>query len=970
MSERWARIEALVHEALARPAAERGAFLDAECRTDPALRQEVDSLLVQATGAGSFLETPPAVPSLTGRQLGPYRVDAQIGAGGMGEVYRAHDTKLGRDVAIKILPALWTQDPDRLARLGREARMLATLNHPHIGAIYGLEEADGVRGLVLELVDGETLAERIARGSVPIADALRIAAQIADALQAAHDKRIVHRDLKPANIKITTGGTVKVLDFGLAKASAGEHAETTLATRDGAVLGTPAYMSPEQARGETLDQRTDVWAFGCVLYEMLTARRAFGGATASDAMAAVLQGEPDWSALPAATPGRVRRLLIRCLAKDLTRRLHAAADARLEIDDALATPAADATVGPGADRRVGWRGALPWSVAAASLAVAGAVLMLWAPWRQVFAPEPLQLSTELDPDVPLPIGRSYGANAILSPNGAVVAFVGRKGAGGSTQLYIRRLRQLQAAPLPGTDDAGSPFFSPDGQWIAFFAGGKLKKISVTEGGASTLCAAPAGRGGAWGEDDTIAFAPDTQSRLLRVSAEGGAPEPLTSLAEGEASHRWPQVLPGGRAVLYTASRSPASYKDANLVVQPLPTGAPKVVWSGGYYGRYLPSGLGSPKRAEREGGHLVYIHDGTLFAVPFDLDRLTVTGQPVPALEGVTSNATSGGAQFAVSASGTLMYLAERSTRLAAPIYSMDHQGKTTPLWATPVNWFNLRVAPDGSGLAMQIDGQTSDIWVWARDHLSQLTFDKPNATRPVWTPDSRRLVFSSTRENQATPNLWWQRADGTGKAERLTTSNNTQHPASWDRSGKFLAFEELNPQTGWGVMILTMEGDEASGWKPGRSTVFLNGPTAELDPMFSPDGRWIAYVETMPEPGLPEVFVRPFPGPGEKRQISAGGGSSPTWSHTSHEIFYGVKGQIMVAAYTVEGDSFRAKTPRPWSEGRYMVRSGRPFDLYRDGERFALAPAERTPPEKKQDYLLFFNFFDELRRIAPVTKR
>ncbi|MDO8679764.1 MAG: protein kinase [Acidobacteriota bacterium] len=902
-----------------------------------------------------------------GTRLGPYEVLSLLGAGGMGEVYRAKDSKLKREVALKVLPADVAKDRERLARFQREAEVLASLNHPHIAQIYGLEQAGDTFALVMELVEGEDLAQRIARGPVPLDEALPIARQIAEALEAAHEQGIIHRDLKPANVKVRADGTVKVLDFGLAKAmapagAAGANAmnSPTLsihATEAGLILGTAAYMSPEQAAGKAVDKRSDLWAFGVVLLEMLTGRQVFAGETVSHVLAAVLRAEPDWSALPANTPPPIRRLLRRCLDKDRKRRLDSVADARLEIDDAL-TPIGETGTVSESTQGAAWRRALPWAVAAAGLVVAAVAITLWVPWRKASPPAPLRLSTELGADVSLTVG--LGDATSLSPDGAVIAFVAQKSGGGSPQLYVRRLTQLQATPLSGTDDAESPFFSPDGQWIAFFAGGKLKKIAVTGGATVTLCDAPDDRGGAWGEDGTIVFLPNTRGSLMRVSSAGGTPEPLTSLAEGEATQRWPQVLPGGKAVLFTSSGATVAYDDANLVVQALPTGARTVVQRGGYHGRYLPS------------GHLVYLHAGTLVAAPFDLERLAVTGPPVPALEGVTSNADTGGAQFAVSASGTLVYLPGHSTGSGLPIHWMDHEGKTPPLRATPANWSNLLFAPDGRRLAIQIlERSTNDIWVyeWARDTLTRLTFDPANDLKPVWTPDGRRLVFASARADQAMPNLYWQRADGTGDAQRLTESKNLQWPASWHPSGTVLAFEEQTPQTATDLMILPLEGDEASGWKPGKPTVFLNSPFTEREPMFSPDGRWLAYISN--EFGRPEVYVRPFPGPGGKWQISTGGGSYPTWSQTKRELFYGTpNGQIMVAPYAVEGDSFRAEKPRLWSEGRHVVRGlTRMFDLHPDGERVALAPAAQTSGVKQDHVTFLFNFFDELRRIAPVTK-
>jgi serine/threonine-protein kinase len=592
------------------------------------------------------------------------------------------------------------------------------------------------------------------------------------------------------------------------------------------------------------------------------------------------------------------------------------------------------------------------------------VLMRWAPWRGVAPIAPLHLSVELGSDVSLS-SSAVGAAAIVSPDGAVVAFVAQK-EGGRPQLYVRRLNQLQATPLSGTEEADGPFFSPDGQWIAFFASGKLKKISVTGGLPVTVCDdAPSGRGGAWAEDGTIVFSPfeGRGVRLMRVPSSGGKAEPVTSLAEGEITQRWPQVLPGGKAVLYTSSVSPGDFSEANLVVQSLAGGERKVVQRGGHHGRYVPS------------GHLVYMHGGKLMAVRFDLDRLESLGAPVPALEGIASNADTGGAQFAVSASGTLVYLPGRSTSSGALIHWMDRTGKTSPLRTTLVNWSNLQFAPDGRRLAMQIAGPgPSDIWLfeWEREGLTQLTADPAFDSKPVWSPAGGAIGFASGRADKSTLNLYWQRADGTGDAQRLTASTNEQRPASWHRSGSYLAFEERNPTTGWDLMILPMEGDDQRGWSPGTPTVFLNTSFAEREPMFSPDGRWVAYQSN--ESGRPEVYVRPFPGPGRQSKISTDGGTYPTWSRTKPELFYGASGQIMVAPFVVKDDAFHAEKPRPWSDGRYVDRAGnRGFDLHKDGERFAIAflPVPPVPTGARQDKVVFiFNFFDELRRIAPSTKK
>jgi serine/threonine-protein kinase len=984
-SERWRRIEELCHATLAHTAEKRAAFLAQACAGDDVLQHEVESLLAEESNAAGFMSVPAAAVAATtgrrgaagtlvGQQVGSYAIRSLLGVGGMGEVYRAHDDVLGREVAIKVLPSEFTADLDRRARLEREARTLATLNHPHIGAIYGLEDANGVRALVLELVEGETLAERIALAAgqsgagLPLADAIAIARQIADALDAAHTKGIIHRDLKPANIKITPEGVVKVLDFGLAKvASIDASAPDQLESRAGVILGTAAYMSPEQARGHSVDKRGDIWAFGCVLYEMVAGRRAFSGETVSDTLARILEREPDWSLVPATTPAFIRRLLLRCLTKDPKQRQRDIGDVRIELSaiDETLPAVSDTTVAftTPAKIRTAW---LRWGALVALASVLALTLLRWAPWRVtvvVPAAAPLRLSATLAEDAALaPFNVQFGDATILSPDGTMVAFVGQKAAGSTPQLYTRQLDQLQATPLLGTDDALSPFFSPDGRWIGFFAGQKLKKIATSGGAVVTLSDAPSPRGGAWSEDDTIVFSPDQMpgTRLLRVSSAGGEAEPLTSLAEDEAIQLLPQILPGGKAVLYTASTIAGAYNDANLVVQALPSGVRKVVQRGGYHGRYLMS------------GHLVYIHDGTLFAVPFDRDRLEVTGQATPVLEGVTSNAITGGAQFSVSANGTLVYLPGPTTGAGTPLHWMDQDGKTTPVRAWLANWLNPLFSPDGRRLAMEIREGTSDIWVydWARDTLTRLTSDPVRAMKPVWTPDGRRIVFGSHRADKSAANLYWQPADGTGAVERLTESENSQGATSWHPSGRFLAFEETTPETNVDLMILTMEGDDVSGWRPGKPTVFLNSPFIEGGAMFSPDGRWIAYVSL--ESGRSEVYVRSFPKPGGKWQISTGGGNSPTWSRTKRELFYGLNGQIMVVDFAVNGDSFRAEPPRLWSEGRYQTRgSNRMFDLHPDGERFALAPAVQTVAGAKPDKAVFIvNFFDELRRIVPAPKR
>jgi serine/threonine-protein kinase len=971
--ERWAKIRQIYDETLAHHAKDREMFLAAACAGDDALRGEVESLLAHDGGA-SFLSTPALanrIPGgiVIGQALGPYTIAAQIGEGGMGEVYRARDTNLHRDVALKVLPTLFAADPDRVARFRREARVLAALNHPHIAAIYGFEASDGVHALVLELVDGQTLADRLARGPISLDQALGIARQIADALEAAHEQGIVHRDLKPANVKLRADGTVKVLDFGLAKAlepPSGVGPDGTVATPTmtaiGVVLGTAAYMSPEQAQGRPVDKGCDIWAFGCVVYEMLVGRRAFEAGAISDTLALVMTAQPDWTALPPDTPPAIRRLLRRCLEKDRKHRLADISDARLEIEEAQ-TPSARDSDPPTPARNA--TQALPWTLAAAAVVAAGALFVLREPVHKAAPLAPLRLSVELGTDASL---MNYKGTAVtLSPDGAVLAFVAQRSAGENTQLYIRRLDQLHATALPGTDDAHSPFFSPDGQWIGFFAHGGLKRIPAGGGAVVTLCDVPNGRaGGMWADDGTIAFETTPgMGGVWRVSSAGGQPAVLTTGAEGESVQRWPQVLPGGRAVLYTSQAG--DFASANIIAQSLPNGPRKVLLHGGYaFGRYLPS------------GHVVYMHDGTLFAARFDLDRLELVGEPVPVLEDVAADFATD-AQFAAAANGTLVYVPRLSSSDEAPISWLDRAGKTTPLRPTSADWSNPSFDPDGRRLAMDIfDGRQVDVWIfdWAREFLSRLTSDPEDDREPVWTPDGRRIVFGSTRDTKSAFNLYWQRADGTGAVQRLTQSANAQYPASWHPSGKFLVFVELHQNTGNDLMILPMDGDEASGWKPGKPTVFLNSAFSEGYPTFSPDGHWLAY--TSNESGRNEVYVRPFPGPGGKWPISTGaetrGGAvriiQTMWSRTRQELFYTTTdNHIMVVPYTVVGDEFIAEKPRLWSEVGFARRPRQvSIDLHPDGDRFAVATAPRAETSTKRDkVVLILNFFDELRRIVPT---
>jgi serine/threonine-protein kinase len=885
-----------------------------------------------------------------GTRLGAYELIAAIGAGGMGEVYRARDTRLNRDVAIKALPALVANDPERVARFEREAQLLAALNHPHIAAIYGVEEQEGSRFLVLELVEGESLAARLTSGPVPLDDAIEIGREIADALAAAHDKGIIHRDLKPANVMLTAGGRVKVLDFGLAKALGSEGASATAdamnsptltavaPTEAGMILGTAAYMSPEQAKGRPADKRSDVWAFGCVLFELLTGKRTFTGEDVSETLAAVLRADPDWSALPKTLPPTVRALLEGALVKQSSQRL-----ADISTAQFLLSPSAIAGLGSSASAAraaPGRRSARLGLVAAAVVGAAMAAIAFWALRPTVSAG-----STRLTRlAFTLPAGDQIAALALpslaLSPDGTQVVYSGLHE--GTQQLFVRALDSAQPMPLAGTEGASMPFFSPDGRWVAFFALGQMKKVSVTGSGLQTLCPVGSPRGGSWGADGTIYFAPSNISGLSAVSSAGGTPREITHLdvANSEVSHRWPQLLPGGTAVLFSVWTGPG-WDEHQIVVQSLSSGERRVLVRGGSSGIYV------------SGGYLVYSRADALFAVPMDLGRLEVGNSAPVALTEQVRDESDEGAHFAVSDTGGLIFLAGGASRLERTLVWVDRAGHSTPLPVPPRHYSEIALSPDGRQVALQIEDGTHGIWIYdlARTTLTPFVVAGGSSQAPLWTPDGTRIVYRGTRNGFR--NLFWKAVDGTSPEERLTTKAGTsQTPGSWSADGQTLVYSE---SSGAGDLWSLHQGQPP---QPVLAT-----PDGEGNPRLSPDSRWLAYHSNAS--GRPEVYVQPFPGPGPRETISVGGGSEPVWSSTGHELFYLDRDTMMVVDITT-APKFMAGAPRRLFQGQYKASTTgtSSYAVSRDGQRFLRIQSVR-PEQPPTEIHVVLNWVEELHRLS-----
>jgi serine/threonine protein kinase len=886
-------------------------------------------------------------------RIGPYEIISLLGSGGMGEVYRAHDTSLQREVALKVLPDSVAADAVTMARFQREAQLLASLNHPHIAAIYGLEGSGATRALVMELVEGPTLADRIRQGPLALDEALPIAKQIAEALEAAHERGIIHRDLKPANIKVRPDGAVKILDFGLAKAVAGDPASSdihnsptisAIATKAGAILGTAAYMSPEQAKGKGLDKRTDIWSFGCVFYEMLTAKKAFGGDTVTDTLAAILRSEPDWDALPHETPQPIRDLLKRCLQKEQRLRLRDIGDARLEIEEALAHPQRDSASTPPSRFTQGGAG---WAVAAFLLLCLLAIAVrAWFRHPQPSTPPVARFEISVPPPDQL-TGMNYVEIAI-SRDGTRLAYIARHN--GVPMLFIRALDQPVAFPVAGSEGANTPFFSPDGNWVGFFPAGGLKKVAASGGAPISLTSLPTTRGASWGPHETIALTLTPATGLSVVSADGGAPAPLSKLdlAKGEASHRWPQFLPDGDTILFTVGKS-KNWDDAEIEVQSLKTGERHTLIQGGTCARYVPT------------GDLLYGHGGKLLSVPFDLRRLQVTGPPVTILNDVMEDAESGAVQFSASDNGTLVYLPGGIQRTKHSLLWIDRAGQASEIAAPPRAYWAPRISPDGTQIATVVAEANDEIWVndIPRNTWKRLTFESSNVM-PTWSADSKRVTFAGNVAG--VQGIFWKLADGSGEEQPVLESPNIGTslpiPLSWSPDGKTLAYESFEPQTGHHIRLYSPGSADSS-----RS--FINSAANQDGARFSPNGRWIAYAAD--ESGRFEVYVQPFTGSGGKWQISGDGGSQPTWARNGKELFYYGNGKMMSVDVNTDGD-FSAGNPKTLFEANFDFRASfvPSYDVTPDGKKFIAVRSGNSTPIPASIQVILNWFAESTQRKEP----
>ena len=909
--ERHALIGNLYHQVLELPVERRAKFIRTVCANDEEMRRELESLLAAHDDASRFLAAPAievaAADLVSPRSrtadthapgtIGQYRLGALLGRGGMGEVYQAHDTRLGRDVAIKILPPVFKTDRERLARFDREARVLAALNHPHIAAIYGVEHTADVNALVMELVGGENLAQRLARGALPCGEALAVARQIADAIEAAHAGGVVHRDLKPANVKIRGDGTVKVLDFGLAKASdlpTSPDAPSLAPTETGMVLGTPAYMSPEQARGEDTDHQSDIWAFGVVLFELLTATSPFARATTADTLAAVIGSAPDYSRLPAETPASVRRLLRHCLEKTRARRYRHIGDVRLQLEDALEP---DSALPAAATRQPAKH--LAWAWISGALLVAASLVFLALPNRTVIPVPGLVRFSVLPPDhglflTPLPTGSSAPVGGTISPDGRTLAYTARD-ASGTVLLWVRAIDSISARPLPGTENAGLPFWAPDSKALGFFGLGQLKTVDLASGAVQVVCRVTRGRGGSWNRNGIIVFSPALADRLLKVSATGGTPTPLTTLAPSQRSHRFPYFLPDQNHFLYYVED--VDTMKTGIYVSDLNQSTNQLVLTAD-----SAAAFAAPNQ-------LLFVRQGTLFAQPFDPSSFQTTGKAITLATAVSSEGSA--PAFSVSDS-VLTYLSGPSTDQQFAWF--DRSGRLLQTIGPPGNYRGMDLSPDGTRIAVHRHEGDNGGDIWVIEPQGTLTRVTANPERdnqmPIWSPDGSRIAFGSLRDGKW--GVFIKKPDASAGDELLVESAVPKIPASWTTNGD--AILDWHFANGGDIWVAHVPHSAGSGQTtaPAEETPLVSTPFSEGHAQVSPDGKWLAYVSTLT--GTGQLYVRPYPA-GDAIQVSTNGAVTPRWSRDGTELFYISSyddGTLMSLRVRSDRGRLTVETPRP----------------------------------------------------------
>ena len=887
----------------------------------------------------------------SGEKLGHYQIQGAIGAGGMGEVYRASDSRLGRFVAIKVLPAEYANDPEHMARFEREAKLLASLNHPHIATLHGLEESGSVRALVMELVEGPTLADRIAQGPLPLEEVLAIGRQVADALEFAHERGIIHRDLKPANVKLTASGEVKVLDFGLAKAlesdaTRTDHSDSPTfsmnATRAGILLGTAAYMSPEQARGKPVDRRADIWAFGVLMIEMLSGQQAYAGETASDSMAAIITREPDWSMLPPNVPAHIRELLRRCLQKDPRKRLRDIGDARLELDETTsedANPAASVKLHSYTVTSKLLIGGITIFTLTAGAAIAWFL-------RPAAAPAVVARVSQAFPQKQ---AISLGLRGLLaiSPDGAKLAYVANQ------RLFLRPLNSLEAAEISGSEGATSPFFSPDSQWLGFFAGGHTKKVPVG-GGAPTTIADIEGSTASWGTDGTILIGSGFAG-ISAISPNGSAPFVVVNPSPNMVFSK-PEFFPDGKSFIYIRGR-PSDVAELEAVVRSLDRDDTTVVLRGAQQVQYVPS------------GHLVYATAGNVLAIPYDVRTRRVTGDAVTMALKVNWSLTGSLTHIAISDTGTMVYLPAPSDPGATMrLVSVSSSGKATVLPLEARDYSDPRVSPDGRRIVVHLQGDQNDIWVVdpTRGALSRLSFDPGEDETPAWSPDGKTIAWSSSRAD-VIRGVYMRAADGSGQERLAWKLDKHCHVREWLADGKSLLLEIQNPGSGTDIWRLDISDKD----KP-NATPILQTPYNERNSRVSPDGRWIAYVSD--ESGRDEIYIQSFPTLGSKLQATSSGGDQPVWSRDGHSLFYRGGGSMQQVSFKADA-SLSIGKPQALFPDRYespQVGGHTSYDVGPDG-RFVMiesAQAQDNSGPQRPELVFVFNWFEELKQKVKPRKQ